>query len=127
MTIAYARLCLAYCGAVCLRHGTVGLDDFTPAALADPASLALARRLTVTADGNPDPNALHPVRVELDLADGRTVACNVADVIGSPARPLSSEAARAKFAACGAPARLWDAAMALDELADGAALARSAV
>jgi len=127
MTIAYARLCLAYCGAVSLRHGTVGLDDFTPAALADPASLALARRLTVTADGNPDPNALHPVRVELDLADGRTVACNVADVIGSPARPLSSEAARAKFAACGAPARLWDAAMALDELADGAALARSAV
>jgi aconitate decarboxylase len=38
MTVAYARLCLAYVGAVCLRHGTVGLDDFTPEALGDPGS-----------------------------------------------------------------------------------------
>jgi len=127
MAVAYARLCLPYVGAVCLRHGTVGLDDFNAAALADPATLALARRLTVVADGNPDPNALHPVRAELDLADGRTVTCDVADVLGSPARPLSPAAARAKFAACGAPARLWEAAMALDELTDGAALAGLAV
>jgi aconitate decarboxylase len=27
MSVAHARLCLAYCGAVCLRRGTVGLDD----------------------------------------------------------------------------------------------------
>jgi aconitate decarboxylase len=120
MTLAYARLCLAYCGAVCLRRGTVGLDDFSPAALADPATLALARRLTVTADGNPDPNALDPARVELDLADSGTVACDVADVLGSPARPLSATAARAKFDACGAAAALWDAAMALDTAADAA-------
>ena len=45
MTVAYARLCLSYCGAVCLRRGTVGLDDFTPSALADPDTLALAPRL----------------------------------------------------------------------------------
>jgi 2-methylcitrate dehydratase PrpD len=108
---------------VCLRRGTVGLDDFSPAALADPATLALARRLTVIADSNPDPNAMHPVRVELDLADGRTVACDVADVLGSPARPLSPDAARAKFAACCAAlpdrgAGLWDTAMVLDTLDD---------
>ena len=127
MSVAYARLCLGYCAAVCLRHGTLGLDDFSPAALADADTLALARRLSVVADANPDPNALHPVRVELDLADGSTVACDVADVLGSPARPLPPDAARAKFAACGAPSTLWDAAMALDELADGAALARLAV
>jgi aconitate decarboxylase len=120
MTIAHARLCLPYCGAVCLKRGTVGLDDFGPEALADPETLALARRLTVNADDNPDPNALHPVRVELDLEGGRTLACDVADVLGSPARPLSAEAARAKFAACGAPAALWDAAMALETAADAA-------
>src|SRR5439155_14903180 len=119
MDIAYARLCLPYVGAVCLRHGTVGLEDFSAAARADPATLALARRLTVVADGNPDPNALHPVRVELDLTDGRTVACDVADVLGSPARPLSPEVAMAKFDACCAAlpdrgAALWDAAMALE-------------
>jgi len=124
MTIAYARLCLPYVGAVCLRRRTVGLDDFTPAALADPAALALARRLTVSADTNPDPNALHPVRVELDLADGRTLARDVAQVLGSPARPLSLEAARAKFAACGTPPALWDAAMALEALGDARDLVR---
>jgi 2-methylcitrate dehydratase PrpD len=118
MTVAYARLCLSYCGAVCLRRGTVGLDDFTPSALADPDTLALAARLSVIADSNPDPNALAPARVELDLADGRTLACDVTDVIGSPANPLSPEGARAKFTACGAPDGLWDAVMSLDSLID---------
>jgi aconitate decarboxylase len=131
MTIAHARLCLAYCGAVCLRNGTVGLDDFTPTALGDPATLALARRLTMISDANPNPNALAPIRVELDFADGRTIACDVADVLGSPARPLSPEAARAKFEACGAElpdrgAALWQTAMALETVDDVRALARFA-
>ena len=122
MTVAYARLCLSYAGAVCLRHATVGLGDFTPEALADPDTLALARHLTVIANENPDSNALHPVWVELDLADGRTVNCDVTEVLGSPPRPLSPEAARAKFAACGASAALWDAVAALDGLVDAAIL-----
>jgi 2-methylcitrate dehydratase PrpD len=122
MNVAYARLCLAYVGAVCLRRGTVATDDFTPEALADPGTLALARRLLVIADGNPDPNALAPVRVELDLADGTTLACDVDDVIGSPPRPLSPAAARAKLEACcrsaSTAAALWNAAMALETLDD---------
>jgi aconitate decarboxylase len=129
MSVSYGRLCLPYVGAVCLRTGTVGLDDFTPQALRDPAMLAVARRLSVVADTNPDPNALHPVRVELDLADGNAVACDVKEVVGSPARPLSPDAARAKFDACcrslasrGAP--LWDAVMTLDSLADTGSLLR---
>jgi 2-methylcitrate dehydratase PrpD len=130
MTVAYARLCLSYCGAVTLRRGTVGLGDFTQEALADPATLALAARLPVVADANPDPNALGPVRVELDLTGGRTVACDVAQVLGSPARPLSAEAARAKFTQCTAALpqgkALWDAVMSLDTLPDAAVLARLA-
>jgi aconitate decarboxylase len=114
MSVAYARLCLSYCGAVCLRRGTVDLDDFSPAALADPGTLALASRLSVMADRNPDPNALTPLRVELDLAEGRTAGCDVAEVLGSPDRALSLEAALAKFAACGAPRVLWDTAMTLN-------------
>ena len=124
MSVAYARLCLPYVGAVCLRHGTVGLGDFTPAALSDPGTLALARRLSVTADANPDPNALAPVSVELNLADGRTIACDVADVLGSPTRPLSPDAARAKFDACNAPRNLWDAVTGLETLGNAAALLR---
>ncbi len=74
MSVAHARLCLTYCGAVCLRRGTLGLDDFTSQALVDPETLALAGRLVVMADRNPDPNALSPQRVELDLAGGRSIA-----------------------------------------------------
>ena len=93
MTAGYARLCLQYVGAVCLRRGTVGLGDFTAAALADPDTLALARRLTVIEDGNPDPNALIPQRVEIDLAEAAPSPATVAAVLGSPERPLSPEAA----------------------------------
>ena len=123
MTVAYARLCLPYVGALCLGHGTVGLGDFTPGALDDPETLALARRLSVIADNNPNPNALHPVRVELDLADGSTIARDITEILGSPARPLSPEAARAKFdACCGAladnGAALWGSAMVLDQWPD---------
>jgi len=122
MTVAYARLCLSYCGAVCLKHGTVGLDDFSPTALADPDTLALASRLSVIADSNPDPNALAPIRVELDLAEGRTARCDVVEVLGSPDRPLLPEAILAKFAACGAARVLWDTVMALDAASEAHSL-----
>jgi aconitate decarboxylase len=124
MTVAYARLCLSYCGAITLRRGTLGLGDFGADALADRETLALADRLAVIVDANPDPNALTPQRVELDLADGRTMACDVTEVIGSPARPLSRKAACAKFAECGATDALWDAIMSLETLDDAAKLAR---
>ena len=127
MTAGYARLCLQYVGAVCLRRGTVSLGDFTSAALADPATMALSQRLTVIENDNPDPNAMAPLRVEVDLAEGRTVACDVREVLGSPARPLSAKAARAKFDACwaeigdlapSAGMALWEAIFALDTLED---------
>jgi 2-methylcitrate dehydratase PrpD len=128
MTVAYARLCLAYVGAVCLRRGSVGLGDFSQRALLDPDTLELAGRLSVIADSNPDPNALHPVRVELDLADRRTVTWDVAQVLGSPANPLSAAAARAKFDACchavpGRGAVLWDTVMALEVLTEARGIA----
>jgi 2-methylcitrate dehydratase PrpD len=127
MTPGYARLCLQYVAAVCLRRGDVGLGDFTAAALADPETLRLARRLTVIEDCNPDPNALIPQRVEIDLAEGRTVAAAVTSVLGSPERPLSPEAARAKFRNCWQSVHdlppeqdtaLWDAVFALETLDD---------
>jgi 2-methylcitrate dehydratase PrpD len=133
MTAGYARLCLPYVGAVCLRHGTLGLGDFASAPLADPDTMSLARRLTVIEDGNPDPNALLPQRAEVDLAEGRTVAVTITAVLGSPARPLSPEAARAKFIECwhSVPelprergAALWDAMFALETLDDVRPLAR---
>jgi aconitate decarboxylase len=127
MTPNYARLCLQYVGAVCLRRGTLGLDDFTAEALGDPQTLALARRLQVVDDKNPDPNALLPQRVEIDLAEGRTVARSVESVLGNPVRPLKADAMREKFEMCwravpGLPfdqaAALWNEVSALETLGD---------
>jgi hypothetical protein len=67
-----------------------------------------------------------PQRVEIDLED-RTVAASVTSVLGSPERPLSPEAARAKFRNCWQSmpdlppepgAALWDAVFALNTLDD---------
>jgi 2-methylcitrate dehydratase PrpD len=135
MTPGYARLCLQYVGAVCLRHGTVGLDDFSAAALTDPQTLALARRLQIIDDSNPDPNALVPQRVEIDLADGRTVACSVDAALGSPTRRFAADAVRTKFEMCWRAVPqlqpehrvyLWNAVSALEELEDVRVLAASA-
>jgi aconitate decarboxylase len=132
MTPSYARLCLQYVGAVCLRRGTLGLDDFTAEALGDPQTFALAHRLQVVEDDNPDPNALLPQRVEIDLADGRTVARCVDAVLGSPVRPLAADAMRGKFEMCwraapGLPldqgAALWNGISALETLEDVRVLA----
>jgi aconitate decarboxylase len=132
MTPSYARLCLQYVGAVCLRRGTLGLDDFTAEALGDPQTLALAYRLQVVEDDNPDPNALLPQRVEIDLAGGRTVAQSVDAVLGSRVRPLTADAMRGKFEMCwrAVPempldqgAALWNGISALENLEDVRVLA----
>jgi aconitate decarboxylase len=132
MTPNYARLCLQYVGAVCLRRSTVVLQDFTAEALTAPQTLALADRLQVVEDDNADPNALIPQRVEVDLTDGRTVSRSVEAVLGGPAHPLAPDAMRGKFEMCwsAAPelpldqgAALWNAASALETLEDVRVLA----
>src|SRR5690606_13057472 len=72
MAVSYARLCAPYVIACALQSGGVDLADSEDAALADPARLALARRVRLSADDNPDPNALAPVTVAVCLRDGRT-------------------------------------------------------
>jgi aconitate decarboxylase len=99
MTVSYARLCAPYVIACALLDGGVSLDDFHPAALADPARLALAERVNVGADDNPDPNALAPVTVVVRLNGGATHETSVSHVYGSPARPMGREAHFAKFRA----------------------------
>lgn len=100
MTPAYARLCLPYLVATVLRRGTVGLDDYSAERLNDPATLALARRITVTDNGNLDPAAFVPARAIATRTDGEPVSIAVDAQFGSPAWPLSSAQHRAKATAC---------------------------
>ena len=100
MKPAYARLCFAYLGAVVMRRGTVGLSDFTETSLDDPDLHALAERIVVEVDGNPDPAAFVPAMANATLSDGRTVEIAVTRQYGSPEWPLDRAAHFAKARAC---------------------------
>ena len=63
----------------------------------DPDTLALARRVDVVVDGNPNPNALVPVTVEIVLRDGRGATERVEVMYGHPARPMTRGAQLEKF------------------------------
>ena len=99
-TAAYARLCLPFVLAKLLQHGRIELAQFRGAALADPATYALARRVTVTQVEDANPNALLPQLVEVRLRDGRVLSHRVEAMLASPARPLSRAAQLAKFRGC---------------------------
>lgn len=100
MAPAWARLCLPWLGAVVLTRGTVGLADFTPERLSDPALLSLAERIRVEADDNPDPAAFTPATLTVTTPDGRVLTHVVTAQLGSPAQPLTREQHLAKQAAC---------------------------
>jgi 2-methylcitrate dehydratase PrpD len=113
MEPGYARLCLPYLAATVLLKGHIGLGDFSRAALDDPAVLALAGRIRVVADDNPDAAAFVPARAVARLRDGGEMAEDVAAQLGSPAWPLSPQQHEDKARACLAFAGLESAAQAL--------------
>jgi 2-methylcitrate dehydratase PrpD len=100
MGTAHARLCLPYLGALTLLRGSVGLDDFTPERLADPAVHALAGRISVSVDGNTDPAAFGPAEAIATLHDGRRISVAVDRQYGSPCWPLTIDEHLRKAEAC---------------------------
>ncbi len=100
MGVAYARLCLPYLAARTAWHGGVGLESFTPDALADAPVLALAGRVEVLVDDNPDPAAFTPARLEAELADGRRIDIAVTAVPGGLGAPLDRAARLDKVRRC---------------------------
>ena len=106
MDVNYARQCCRHVAASALLRGRVVPEDFGPAARRDPDILELAHRVDVILDGNPDPNALVPVTVEINLRDGRSDTERVDMMYGHPARPMSRVAQLEKFRCnCAAAAR----------------------
>lgn len=101
MSVAYARLCAAWLAAVTLTRGRpVGLEDFTEASLADPAVLALAQRIWVVVDDNPDPAAFAPAEAIARLSDGGEIRLPIRAQFGAPDWPLSRDQHLAKARAC---------------------------
>jgi 2-methylcitrate dehydratase PrpD len=97
---AHARLCLPWLAAVVLTKGTVGLNDFTAASLADTGLKALSTRVTVDDDGNPDPASFVPAEAVARFTDGREVRVAVAQQFGSASWPLTRDQQLEKGAAC---------------------------
>ncbi len=97
MDVNYARLCCRYVAACALLRGRVGQEDFLPDAIRDSDTLALARRVDMVIDGNPDPNALVPVTVEIAIRDGRSATERVEVMYGHPERPMTRAAQLDKF------------------------------
>lgn len=97
MSANYARLCTGYVAARTLLNGALSLDDYRPSALSDPATLELAQRIDVVLEPNPDPNALVPISVAIELAGGRRCDIDLPTVYGHPDKPMSRDAHLDKF------------------------------
>ncbi len=134
----YAKLCLPFVAGVFLSRGQVDVPDFIgKEALEDPAVHAIAAKVEVVLDTNPDPNALDPQTFVFQLKDGRTREIVLKRVYGHPEAPLDREANVDKFLRCcgyGArpieperAARIVETVDALEAEADAAVLARLAV
>ncbi|MGY6626910.1 MAG: MmgE/PrpD family protein [Oceanicaulis sp.] len=100
MQVNYARLCFAYCGALALREGHVRLDGFTPGALTNRDTLALAARIEVVSDGTDNPAAFAPQTLEAQLVSGETRTLTLDALYGSPADPMRGDDIAAKRAEC---------------------------
>ncbi|UCE31142.1 MAG: MmgE/PrpD family protein [Burkholderiales bacterium] len=96
----YARLCIPFVAATTLIDGTCEPDAFGAERLRDAGVHALAARVSVELDDNPDVNALWPQHFAIELADGRRWQRTIETPIGHPDNPLSRERHLAKFRTC---------------------------
>lgn len=94
----YAKLCIPFVAASFLRHGRVDVGEFLgEAVLRDPVTHALASRVVVVEDDNPDPNAMNPQHFTLTLRDGSRHELRLDHVLGHPKAPLSAAQNVEKF------------------------------
>lgn len=129
----YAKLCIPFVAATYLKRGEVNVDGFLGAdVLDDPETHAIAARVVVTEDDNPDLNAMTPQRFRLTLQDGSRHELTLDHVIGHPKVPLTHEQHLGKFRAAWRSGGLSTAAGEelialvddLEALGDAAALGR---
>lgn len=90
-----AKFSLPYCAGALLVHGELGLESFTPEAIADPRILAIADRVSYEVVGFEGGNELSG-GVRATVA-GRPVEAIVLRPRGGPANPLEDAEIEAKF------------------------------
>ena len=91
--MSYNRLCLAFLAPLMLRDGHIDprLTETIP---------ALAEKVTVKVDDNPDDNALSPQRLVVTMQDGSVIERQIDANPGSPDAPMTPAQSAAKYALC---------------------------
>ena len=82
---------MAFIGAKALLHGDVTIAHCRGDALDDAATHELAKRIVVEINGDPNPNAMAPQRVQIELRGRETLKWHCETMFGNPAHPLSRE------------------------------------
>lgn len=100
MSVAYARLCFPWLGALLLRDGEITLEAFNDKNLACPQLLAIAERIHVQVNENTDQAAFAPASGLAVLRDGRAIGVHVESQFGAPEWPLDEPEQMAKWKAC---------------------------
>jgi 2-methylcitrate dehydratase PrpD len=112
-----AKFSLPYCLAALLVHGRVGVETFTDAAIAEPAVLDLAARVTAETRCYAPAHDAFPGGVRVRTHDGRTLEAELRYERGGPDNPMSQGEIMAKWRANAAlalaPAELGDLEAAL--------------
>ena len=92
--MTYQRLCMAFLAPILLRDGHI--DPRIGETIA-----SLAKRVTVTLDGNSDGNAMAPQRLVVGLNNGASIERVIDANLGSPNAPMSPEQSAQKYGLCG--------------------------
>ena len=108
------KFSLQYSTAAMLVHGRVGVQTYTEEALADPATLELAKRVRYEVKDYPTYPAAFPGGVSIRTRDGRTLEADFPYQQGGPENPMSAGEVRAKFRENALLALSADAADALE-------------
>lgn len=98
-----AKFSMRYCIAAAAYRGGLRLEAFTAEALADSAFAPLFARVRVSVDSTLPripTGVTHCTRVRVTARDGRTSQRQVADPLGSAARPIPVAMLREKFIGC---------------------------
>lgn len=105
VTTPQARFSLNHCLAIAAHRDRIALDDFSAAAIADPALAGFRPRVHMHLDPGL-PATIAPgsgaerCRLAVTLADGTTLEETVVWPFGHARRPLSADALRDKFTDC---------------------------
>ena len=101
------RFSAEYTVAASIVRGRINLDDFTDAAVADPAVTAVMDRLDVVVDDRHRDGTEFPASVAVETESGRWIECTVELARGKGGNPMSEAELRDKFTGCVGPGTGW--------------------